>query len=187
MQRELSYQVPFERLSRLSRSAASKAYASVLWSVWLFVALVFAAIVAFVVYAEALGEWLATAVFVAGLLFLAGLWLLRRHQTNQVKARADFDQIVRLMQDDGGLRFVTEEIEFYLKWPGISQMLLEHDGVVVSHGNLFFLVPDKAFANAGDRLAFIRDVYGRLSERARSISEKHVRSVLNSGEQRAGA
>jgi hypothetical protein len=187
MQRELSYQVPFERLSRLSRSAASKAYASVWWSGWLFLALVIVAVAGFVAYGEALGEWLATAVFIAGLLFLAGLGLLRRRLNSQIKARADFDQIVRLMQDDGGLRFVTEEIEFYLKWPGISQILLEHDGVVVSHGNLFFLVPDKAFANAGDRIAFIRDVYGRLSERARSISEEHVRSALNTGEPRSGA
>jgi len=61
------------------------------------------------------------------------------------------------------------------------------DGVVVSHGALFFIVPDAAFAGAGDRLAFIREVYSRLSDNARSISEKHVRAALSQGEQPAAA
>jgi hypothetical protein len=53
------------------------------------------------------------------------------------------------------------------------------NGVVVSHGALFFLVPDSAFADADDRLAFIREVYSQLSDKARSISEKHVRAALS--------
>src|SRR5262249_59843401 len=54
MQRELSYQVPFERLSRLGRSAGRKAYATLWWSIWLFVALVLAALIGLVVYGDAL-------------------------------------------------------------------------------------------------------------------------------------
>jgi hypothetical protein len=77
-----------------------------------------------------------------------------------------------------GLRFATEEVEHYLKWRGISQLLLDRDGVIFSHGNLFFLIPDRAFASSEDRLAFIRDVHERLGERARALSEKHVSVVL---------
>jgi hypothetical protein len=107
-------------------------------------------------------------------------WLQRK----QVKSLVDFDQniTVRLTTDEGGLRIAQEAIEYYLKWQGISQMLVEHDGVVIgSHGILFFLVPDAAFADAGQRLAFIRDVYGRLGDKARSASDKYIRPMLDGG------
>jgi hypothetical protein len=122
-----------------------------------------------------------------GLVFLVGMLLLRRYRVRLMKNRANFDQIVRLKQDDGGLHVITDDIEYYLKWRGLTQMLLERDGLVVSHGNLFFLIPDRAFAGPAERLAFIRDVYGRLSESARAISEKHLRSVLTENEKRASA
>jgi hypothetical protein len=57
-------------------------------------------------------------------------------------------------------------------------MLMERDGVVVSHGNLFFLVPDSAFVDTQERNGFVRDVFGRLGEEARSRSESSVRPVL---------
>jgi len=164
--------------------------------VWLLLALYFAALIGLVVVGKTLDEWLMAVgvrygvevLFVSlVLLALAGIWGLRRLQVRQVKARVDFDQVVRLIQDDSGLRFATEDTEFYFKWRSISQLLLVHDAVVVSHGALFFLVPDAAFAGAGDRLAFIREVYSRLSEKARSISEKHVRAALSQGEQPSAA
>ena len=182
--------------ARLSRSASRKAYPGMRWWTWLLVALFALAISPLVVFGDELRDYLADDLAIpfglelmfvgAFLAFLAGLWFLRRHQIRQVKARVDFNQIVRMVQDDGGLHFATADIEFYLKWPGITQMLLEPDGVVVSHGNLFFIVPDRAFA-AGDRLVFIRDVYDRLSESARKISEKHVRAALNDGGLRVAA
>src|SRR5262249_40258139 len=114
-----------------------------------------------------------------------GLWGLRRAEARQDKARLALDLGVRLIQDDGGLRFATEDTEFYFKWRGISQLLLGHDSAVVSAGALFFIVPDSAFAGADERLAFIREVYSHLSDKARSISEKHVRAAL--GEQPSAA
>jgi hypothetical protein len=36
-----------------------------------------------------------------------------------VKRRATFNETIRLTQDEGGLRFATEEVEHYLKWRGI--------------------------------------------------------------------
>jgi hypothetical protein len=195
MQRELSYQVPFKRLSKVGRLVCRKAFPT-MQLIWLLLALYIAAIIGLVVFGKTLNGWLTAVGISYGvellfvtlvLLALAGLWGLRRLQVRQVKARVDFDQVVRLIQDDDGLRFATEDTEFYFKWRGISQLLLVHDGVVVSHGALFFLVPDAAFAGAGDRLAFIREVYSRLSDNARSISEKHVRAALSHSEQPSAA
>jgi len=195
MQRELSYQVPFKRLRKVGRLVCRKAFPT-MQLIWLLLALYFAAIIGLIFFGQTLDGWLAAVgvrhgadlLFVSlVLLTLAGLWGLLRFQVRQVKARVDFEQVVRLIQDDNGLRFATEDTEFYFKWRGISQLLLVHDGVVVSHGALFFLVPDAAFAGADDRLAFIREVYSRLSDKARSISEKHVRAVLSHGEQPSAA
>jgi hypothetical protein len=195
MQRELSYQVPFKRLSKVGRLVCRKAFPTMQLT-WLLLALYIAAIIGLIVFGNTLNGWLMAVGIPYGvellfvsliLLALAGLWGLRRLQVRQVKARVDFDQVVRLIQDDDGLRFATEDTEFYFKWRGISQLLLVHDGVVVSHGGLFFLVPDAAFAGAGDRLAFIREVYSRLSDNARSISEKHVRAALSHAEQPTAA
>jgi hypothetical protein len=112
------------------------------------------------------------------LVFIVGLRLLRRYQLRLMKNRFNFDQVVRLNRDDGGLRLSTDGVDYYLKWQGVTQMLLERDGVVLSHGNLFFLVPDTAFASPDERLSFIREIYGRLSENARAISEKHIQPLL---------
>jgi hypothetical protein len=195
MQRELSYQVPFKRLRKVGRLVCRKAFPTI-QLMWLLLALYFAAIIGLIFFGQTLDGWLAAVgvghgadlLFVSLVVFtLAGLWGLLRFQVRQVKARVDFEQVVRLIQDDNGLRFATEDTEFYFKWRGISQLLLVHDGVVVSHGALFFLVPHAAFAGAGDRLAFIREVYSRLSEKARSMSEKHVRAALSHGEQPSAA
>jgi len=195
MQRELSYQVPFKRLRKVGRLVCRKAFPTI-QLVWLLLLVYFAALIGLVVVGNTLEAWLSAVgvrygvemLFVSLILLaLAGIWGLRRLQVSQVKARADFDQVIRLTQDDSGLRFATEDTEFYFKWRGISQLLLVHDSVVVSHGALFFVVPDTAFAGAGDRLAFIREVYSRLSDKARSISEKHVRAALSQGEQPSAA
>src|SRR5262249_10413848 len=187
LQRELTYQVPFERLAKLSRATSRKAYPAVWWLTWLLVALTFAAVLGIALYTDAIENRLdnvgipfgPTLLFLAtAVIFLAGSYGLRRMRIARVKERAAFNEIIRLTLEEGGLRFATEEVEHYLKWRGISQLLLDRDGVIVSHGNLFFLIPDRAFADSEDKLAFIRDVHGRLGERARSISERHVSAVL---------
>ena len=187
MQRELTYHVPFERLVKLSRSAGRRVYPHIRWLVWLLVALVIP-VVAFLYafgdeirdVAEDEGIPFATelAFIAVFLIFIVGLRLLRRYQLRLMKDRFNFDQTVRLNQDDGGVRLSTDGVEYYLKWPGVTQMLLERDGVVLSHGNLFFLVPNTAFASPEERLSFIREIYGHLSEKARAISEKHIQPAL---------
>lgn len=193
LQRELSYAVPFERLTRLSRSAGRKAYPATWWLTWLLLAIYAAAILAIFQYGHVVNFALEDVGFPYGielmfvgafLLFVLGALLLRRRHHSQIKQRAAFGQTIRLIQDGGGLRFATPEIEHYLKWPGISQLLVERDGIVVSHGNLFFLVPDTAFATPAERLDFLRDVWGRLGEQARALSKKHVGALLQeSGQQ----
>src|SRR6185503_18588807 len=98
--------------------------------------------------------------------FFLCLRLTKKSQARYLKQRANFDLVARLVQDGNGIRIGTETIEYYLKWAGISQLLIEPDGVVLSHGTLFWLIPDAAFASPAERLGFIRDVYGRLSDAA---------------------
>jgi hypothetical protein len=196
MQRELTYHVPFERLVKLSRSAGRKVYPHIRWLVWVMIAIVIAVCAFLYAFGDEIrdvaeddGIPFATelafiAVFVA---FIVGLRLLRRYQLRLMKNRFNFDQIVRLNQDDGGVRLNTDGVEYYLKWQGLTQMLLEPDGVVLSHGNLFFLVPNTAFASPEERLSFIREIYGHLSEKARAISEKHVQPALGPATSPAGA
>jgi hypothetical protein len=188
MQLELTYQVPWGRLAKLSRSAGRKAFQTVWLLFWLLVVGMAALIVGLNFYGDTLDLWmqsagmpLAARIAVNWVPFVgmvAGWILLYRWNVNQARNRLDFDLTTRLTMDDGGLRIATEGIEYYLKWRGITQMLMERDGVVVSCGNLFFLVPDAAFSDACTRLAFIRDVYGHLTAKARSLSEKYIRPVL---------
>jgi hypothetical protein len=196
MERELTYHVPFERLIKLGRSAGRKVYPSIRWLTWLWIALLIPAWAFLYSFSEEINDVaddegipFATELLViaVGLVFLVGILLLRRYRVRLMKSRANFDQIVRLKQDDGGLHVITDDIEYYLKWQGLTQMLIERDGIVVSHGNLFFLIPDRAFANPAERLSFVRDVYGRLSESARALSEKFVRPALAAGEKGAAA
>ena len=187
MQRELTYHVPFERLVQLSRSAGRKIYPSIRWMVWVMAAVVLAVCAFLYAFGDEIrdvaeddGIPFATELAFIGvfLAFIVGLRLLRRYQLRLMKNRFNFDQIVRLNRDDGGVRLSTDGAEYYLKWQGLTQMLLERDGVVLSHANLFFLVPDTAFASPEERLSFIRDIYGRLTEKARAISEKHLQPAL---------
>jgi hypothetical protein len=188
--RELTYKLPYRRLAKLGRSMGRKAYRGVWWARWLLIALFLIVVVAMNAFEEPLVRWLAATgisdgysvlLFATFFLVLAGLFLLRKFQTRQVKARVDFDQLIRLVQDENGIRIATDDIEYILKWHGISQLLIEHDGVVLSHGSLFWLVPDAAFSDPAERLGFIRDVYDRLSDKARAMSERHVGPLLEAG------
>ena len=196
MQRELTYHVPFERLVKLSRSAGRKVYPHIRWLVWVMIAIVIAVCAFLYAFGDEIrdvaeddGIPFATELAFIGVfvVFIVGLRLLRRYQLRLMKDRFNFDQTVRLNQDDGGVRLSSDGVEYYLKWQGLTQMLLEPDGVVLSHGNLFFLVPNTAFASPEERLSFIREIYGHLSEKARAFSEKHIQPALGPALGPAGA
>jgi hypothetical protein len=193
LDRELTYRLPFARLKRLGRNSGRKAHPLIWGARWILLVSFFAALWLVTLFADAVERWQASVglpqptVLVAIILAAAiAVLFLRRAALRQTQTRADFDAEIKLRRDDGGLRIATEEIEYYLKWPGIGQMFMEPDGVVVSHGNLFFLVPDSAFESAAERNGFIRDVYGRLGADARSRSEDSMRVVLDAAAAPAG-
>jgi len=184
--RELTYQMPFERLTKLSRSMSRKAFSTSWLARWALLAAYIAALIAIIVFDETVMSWQDalglpsySAFALIVILFAMALWALRRHGRQMMKGRANFDDAVRFRKDEGGLRFATSQIEYYLKWQGISQMLMDRDGVAISHGALFFLIPDSAFADHSERNALVHEVFGRLGPEARERSEKHIRPVLD--------
>jgi hypothetical protein len=76
-------------------------------------------------------------------------------------------------------------MEYYLKWQGISLLKPEPDGVAVSDGIMFWFIPYTAFDSPEDGRAFIGDVYGRLSQEAKSLSEKRVQAVWIAAERKS--
>lgn len=185
LDRELTYRMPFERLAKLSRSASRKAFSASWYAVWLLLGFYFAMLAVLMFFADELGRiereagvpwWLWLVLLVAAL--IGGLFAVKRRWRQTMRSRADYDSMVRFRQDPGGLRFATPQIEYYVKWDGISQMLMEPDGVVISHGALFFMVPNDAFADTSERDALVRDVFGRLNAAARERSETFVRPIL---------
>jgi hypothetical protein len=184
--RELTYRLPFARLRRLGRNSGRKAHPLIWGARWILLISFFVALWLVTLFADAVERWQASVglpqlTVLVSIILVVGIaaLFLRRAALRRTQTCADFDAEIRLRRDEGGLRIATGEIEYYLKWPGISQMFMEHDGVVVSHGNLFFLVPDSAFESADERVAFIRDVYGRLGAEARSRSENSIRPMLD--------
>lgn len=186
LDRELTYQMPFERLVKLSRMAGRRAFGSSWYLLAMFFAIYVVALYLVIAYAGPLNVWLAEyglpellpiAVVIIG--FFAAFWWLRRRGLKQAKQRADYDSDVRFREDVDGLRFATPEIEYLLRWHGISQlMLLETDGMLVSHGNLFFLVPNEAFRDTAERDALTRDVFARLNATAQERSNKFIPARL---------
>jgi hypothetical protein len=191
MQLDLTYQVSLERLAKLSRSAFRKTFPKIWLLQWLLCWGLLAVSLASFEYSDELDLWMQTAgmplVLRLGLpwlplaSFVAIFILLHRLKVELSRSLLDFDPTIRLTKDDSGIRLTTEGVDIYVKWRGISQMLMERDGVAVLCAHTLFLVPDAAFPDAGTRLAFITDVYGHLTEKARSVSEKYIRPVLDSG------
>lgn len=185
LDRELRYQMPFERLAKLGRTASRKAFSGSWWRFWLLIVLYFVLLAVLITLdhngrleqTTGIPSWAWMSFLV--IFVLCGFVWVRRHGQRQMKSRVDFDGTVSLRQDQDGLRFATPQIEYYIKWGGISQMMTAHDGVVISHGSLFFLVPDHAFADRSERDAFVRDVYRRLNDAARERSETLMRPLLD--------
>lgn len=185
LDRELTYRMPFERLRRLGRSANRKAFRTTWVAVWGLLAFYFGMIALFIIFADDINRlereagtpwWSWFAALIAA--FVAAFFALRRRWQRQMQSRVDFDSAVTFTQEPSGLRFATPQIEYLVKWDGISQMLMEPDGVVFSHGGLFFMIPNSAFADPGERDALIQDVFGRLNDAARARSEPLVRPFL---------
>lgn len=179
----LTYNVPYARLKKLSRSACRKAFGSTWWWSW-------ATIGAFIIiYASILvfhspirtffaqqgikhGPDFLSALLLVG--FLISLLFIRRHNAKQVQERVDFDQNIELTTDDKGVRLELPQIGYHLKWSGISQVFLERDGIALGHGPMFFLVPSAAFASKDEEQAFLKYICENLTPDARSRSSEAV-------------
>lgn len=180
--RELTYHMPFERLVKISRMASRRAFSSSWWLLAAFFAIYVVALGLVIAFSRPLDDWLAiyglpnflpVAAVVIG--FAIAFWWLRRRGLNQSRERADYDSAVRFTQDGDGLRFATPEVEYFVKWQGISQMmLLDGEGLMFSHGNLFFLVPNEAFRDNEERDALAKDVFERLGPTSRNRSMKFI-------------
>ena len=184
---DLTYHLPYERLQKLGRAMGRKAYRRSWSGRRALFALFFAGLAAIIIFTEEVDGWFASmgipaggtaVIFVLLAIFLYGLMRLRKAQCRELQSRVNFDQAVHLTREAEGVRIGTQEIEYFIRWPGITQMLMEPDGVVLSHGSLFFLVPDSAFATAAGRNAFIRNVYARLGDEAKAKSEPEIGAVL---------
>src|SRR5262245_25930745 len=110
MDRELTYQMPFERLVRLSRSASRKAYKTSWFGTLLIICAFCAALVLIMVYDVAVQDWQRSvglpwfaAFVIIVVVYVAALFGLRRYSLRQMKGRADYDSAVRMRKDDGGL------------------------------------------------------------------------------------
>jgi hypothetical protein len=178
--------MPFERLTKLSRSMSRRAFSTSWLALWTRFAAYIAALIAIIVFDDAVMSWQSalglppySALVLIVLLFVIAVWALRRHGRRVMKGTANFDDAVRFRKDAGGLRFATRQIEYYVKWQGIRQVLMDRDGVAISQGGLFFLIPDSALVDLSERNALVRDVFGRLGLEARDRSERHIRPVLN--------
>jgi hypothetical protein len=188
MSRELTYRLSFDRVNEVGISLIRRISGNLRWAMPLLAAAYFLVLAVNFFYFNEIFFGSADAglpfagsllIVLSFLIFLRGLLAIEAARGRRLRERADFEQPTDLTQDDGGLRFATDQIEHYLKWHGMTQMWLEPDGVVVSSGALAMLIPNTAFSDAAARLAFIRDVYARLSEQAKARSERDMRIALN--------
>jgi len=181
LNRELTYHVPFERLRKLGRTMSRKAYGATWWMTWLWCAALIAACAAAPSVEsrlEGTGWPNGAGLVVLLVLFFAGLFAIRARALSQSKSRADYDAEARFRQEADGLRIGTESIEYYLKWPGVAQVLIEPDGLVVSHGNLFFFIPNSAFSSLAERDDLVRDIFANLGQDAKDRSVAGLRQTL---------
>jgi hypothetical protein len=187
MQHELTYSIPYERRAAVIRAAAQITHRDLLILQWLSIPVLAGVASALYSYRDALNQWAAQAglpvalslpVLIGMAVLIEWYWGLRKLHARRARKLSNFDPQIRMAQDEGGVRFTTSQIEYYVKWEGITQLLLAGGGILLNHGNLFCFVPNDAFENADERQAFIRDVYSRLSEEARALSKPHLRYVL---------
>jgi hypothetical protein len=158
-----------------------KAFGRVWWATWIWIGLFLLACFAAPFVEDQLDatDWPYGAdALVLLALFLAGFLVIRSWGKRQFKSRADYDAEATFRQEADGLRIGTKSIEYYLKWAGIAQVLIEPDGLVVSHGNLFFFIPNSAFASLAERDMLAREIFDNLGQDAKDRSVAHLGSAL---------
>lgn len=189
LDRELVYQLSLERHLQLCKTGARKTFPACIWCRFIPVLMLLAYGGMFALNIFGVLDRLGfsegqKAAFNIGLLVVIpalafiGLRAIRARNVEEMKHRVDYTDSTHLRVEADGLSFRSRSIDYLVKWPGISQMFLEPDGVVVAHGALLFLVPDTAFADHAERSAFVRDVFARMSDTAQRRSETFLQPLL---------
>ena len=188
----LTYKVPYQRLTKLSRAGPRKLYPAQWLATWGLIVTLFGFLLAQSFWEDALlrfytgmarplgwsPESLSLLVFFLVIaLFLTAMTLLRRRLRKEHADRFSFDQEVILSPENDSLRISTKDIDYLLKGAGIYQLLRERDGIVIVAGGLMFLVPDTAFTADGQRTQFIAHLGGLLSNEARERSGEVLQSA----------
>jgi hypothetical protein len=185
----VTYTMPFARLRRLRRRGTRRSFPLAFYLSWGWIGLFLATFVLIGVFparfvalvrsvARPLGLSFPLAHDLAFLLllgvFLAGIIVIRRLFRAAQAARIDYDAAITLAPNPAGLHLAAREIEYIVKWPGVYELLNEPDGIVLVCGGLFFLIPDRAFATAAAREAFLDHVAAHLTTEARARSETEL-------------
>jgi hypothetical protein len=187
--RQLSYLLSFKRQAELNTQAIKRLQAtpgSTWWrfSVWALIGLL-VSIGGKLLYQryEAAGfDPFGFALLSCGLsvaILMTFFAMTYRRLLHTVWEGATRDRRFRVMQDEVGLCFTTDEDEYRLRWHGITRMWIERDGVIVSRGPMLLWIADTAFADAGERLTFIRATFARMSRDAQERSAYYLRDVLS--------
>ena len=189
MKHELTYKLPYEQSVKLCRTGRRKLFKTTRLIFWVFAVTCAATGIAIGMFKDVLDKWMDNIGIPLGsiyvmivailLLSISIFFYMKKVTTAQAKNRVDFDQSIKLTFKDEGLKIVSSEIEYLVKWQGIHQLFVVRDGIVILAGNLLFVVPNVAFPTLEEKRTFLQDVYSCLSEKARSLSEKDVRAVLN--------
>jgi hypothetical protein len=185
----VTYRMPYARLRRLGRRGTRRSYPRLWYFTWGWIGLFligcllisifparFNALVQELVRLLGVTSGVAESL-VFGLLIgivFAGLMLNQRLFRTEHASRVDFDASITLSPTAGGLHLAGAQMDYILKWSGIHELLSEPDGIVVVCGGMFFLVPDRAFATAAARDAFLDHVAAHLTPEARARSEKEL-------------
>lgn len=188
MKHELTYKLSYEQAAKLCRVGRRKAFKSTRRMFLVLIAIGAAIGVTFSHFGDVLNNLMEKTgiplksfdlmIIAALLLVISNFFFMKKITTAKAKSRVDFDQSIKLTFEDEGLRIVSSEIEYLVKWQGIHQLFVVRGGIVVLAGNLLIAVPNVAFPTPVEKRAFLQDVYSHLSEKARALSEKEVHAVI---------
>lgn len=195
---KLHYTVPLSRLTRLGRQAMRKSHRG-LWIVSLIFRL-FIIVPALVfllrpAWARAMMESLGGIFgvpeqggFIFIFLFLAiligGYWGLRKMSRALIGEKIDFEQTITLSlienteKATGGVRIISKDMEYFLKWPGIHQVQKHKDGFALAHGVFYFFIPFTAFENSDQQKGFIRDILHHINPQALAQSQPFFPDII---------
>lgn len=180
---ELCYQRSFDRLFKLQISSIYKIYRNIV------IARKISLYTIFLIPGALIGffaKYFITMPILLPLVVILLLWVIGINQyiftsllKRRMRDRVGSEVPIRLVADSDGLRFIRNRSEYYLEWDGIDEIWMEKDGIVISANNCFNLIPDAAFENETEKLAFLRNVFDRINDVAQSRTRRYLKNTLS--------